>query len=132
MITLTELTAYLPYKLMCMVDGHKAELHGVYSDGTCTLHQLVESEHGFESIKPILKPVIDADAYIRAHFELYSTTGEGYDALVINLFCYENIHTDELLVEIDLNKLPHNAYMWLLQNHYDVFGLLERGKAITA
>jgi hypothetical protein len=50
------LCAYLPYGVECLIDGTiTAQMHSVYSDGTCTFHDIVESEQGFKSVQPILR-----------------------------------------------------------------------------
>lgn len=50
------LCAYLPHGVECLIDGAvTARMHSVYYDGTCSFHDIVESEHGFESVQPILR-----------------------------------------------------------------------------
>ena len=57
-----QLASYLPYGLTCLVDEkHIVTMNAVYSDGTCTFFDLVESNRGFKSIKPILKPLKEID-----------------------------------------------------------------------
>lgn len=130
MTTLEKLSAYLPYQLMCWVDKNKkARMDSVYADGTCTFHELVESEKGFKYITPMLKPIREADKYIQKEF-LKHDKGLWCDENCINLFCKSKLRTSEELSELDLSKLPYDSIQWLLKNHYDVFGMIEAGEAI--
>lgn len=130
MSKLEQLAAYLPYKLMCLVDGkYKVKLNSVYSDGSCTFCDLIESEKGFKTIKPILKPIDDADSFIRTQFTLY-TRDKQCDNEAVDLFCYEKLRTDDLLSVLNLKMLPYDSIQWLLKNHYDVFDMLKSGDAI--
>ena len=131
MTTLEKLSAYLPYQLMCWVDKNKkARMDSVYADGTCTFHELVESEKGFKYITPMLKPIREADSYLRDEFSKYFRSEE-CDNEAIDLFCYEKLGKVKLLSELDLlKKLPYDSIQWLLKNHYDVFGMIEAGEAI--
>jgi hypothetical protein len=112
-----------------MVDGKKSRLDAVYSDGTCCFHDLVESEKGFESVKPILKPISWADDYVRSEFNKFDHVQE-CDNEAIDLFCFEKLNTEDFLSELDLSKLPYDSIQWLLKNHYDVFGLLDVSEAV--
>jgi len=127
---LQQLASYLPYNLMCLVDEkHKAQLDAVYSNATCCFHNLVESDQGFLSVKPMLKPLIDADSYIRTQFYLYHQN-KPCARDVIDLFDVDFIHTNELVSELDVLDLPFKSVQWLLKNHYDVYGLLDKGEAV--
>lgn len=124
------ISAYLPYQIKCLVDNkHKAELMAVYFDGTCCFADLVESEKGFESIKPILRPISEADTIIRTEFSKFHK-GETHDFHVINLFCKENIGNSDLIQDLELYHLPYECIQWLLACHFDVFGLLDSGDAV--
>lgn len=132
MLKIEQISAYLPYKLTCLVDDKfKAQLNSVYSDGSCTFCDLIESDKGFSSIKPILKSISDADTLIRTEFYRYESNKE-FDKNIIDLFCFEFIGTEELLSEIELSNLPYKSMQWLLSNHFDVFGLLDSGDAVLA
>ncbi len=57
-----KINLYLPHKLNCMVydvnksiDGEKGLLGGVYYNGSCVFHNLIESEVGFKQIKPLVR-----------------------------------------------------------------------------
>lgn len=123
-LELKHLAAYFPYGLICDVDGEKARLDAIYEDGSCCFFELVESERGFSSIKPILKTIQDADTYLRTEF-LKSQRNEKCDIEATDLFCFEKIGSNKLLSELDVLMLPYDSVQWLLKNHYDVFGLVE-------
>jgi hypothetical protein len=129
-LNIQTISAYLPYQIKCLVDNkHKAELMAVYFDGTCCFTDLVESEKGFESIKPFLRPISEADTIIRTEFAKFHKS-ESYDCHVINLFCEDNIGNSDLIQDLELYHLPYECIQWLLARHFDVFGLLDSGDAV--
>ncbi len=131
MTKLEQFAMYLPYGVECLVDGkHTAVLNALYEDGTCCFFDLVESDKGFYLVQLKLIPLEKADEYIHNEF-VKLRDGEGYDAEVIDLFCFENMKTYEDLVDLDLNKIPHNSFMWLVKNHYDVYNMIEEGTAVA-
>lgn len=116
------LAPYLPYKLKCMVDGKKAEMNSVYSDGTCTFCELVESEKGFESIKPILQPLFN-DNFDYSVFLMDNFPEEKWaDA-------YNDI-MNGIGFGVKIEQIPYELHDFLFENHIDVFGLIEKGLAV--
>lgn len=117
------LSAYLPYKLMCLVDGiHISRLTAVYEDGSCVFYDLVESSKGFKSIKPVLKPMSDIDwkNFIDLGYLLPDSSLKFID-------CFnENNNNKGHLMDIPLPLLR-----WCLKYHFDVFGLIESGEAVS-
>jgi hypothetical protein len=127
---LEQLAFYLPYELVCLVDGKKAILNSVYSDGTCSFASLVESAQGFQSIKPILKPMSDANDLIKSEFDkLYA--GKDCDKVIIDLFCTEN-YGNGIIAKMHVlpEKISFECIRWLLKNHYDIFDMCDRGEAV--
>jgi hypothetical protein len=118
MLELKHLAPYFPYGLKCeIIDSvpslepyEVATLKGIYSDGQCVFHDIVESQHGFHSIKPILNPL---SALTEEHKK-----NCGYNNLEVLIDC---IRSQELETKI-----------WndLLQNHWDVFDLIPKDLAI--
>lgn len=117
---LEQLSAYLPYNLICLVNGkYKAEMNAVYSNGTCTFHSLIESDKGFKSVKPILKPL-----------ELF---------ININSKEFEELNCD-INHQIEINEvacryrhytsMSVGAFQICLKNHIDIFGLIDSGEAV--
>lgn len=107
------LCSYLPYKLLCKVidQGNPTTsiLNAVFTGGECCFHGLVESDHGFESIKPILKPL---SMLTEEH-----SKNCGYNHLPLFI---EHIRSKEISV-----------LFWydLLNNGWDVYDLIPKGLA---
>jgi hypothetical protein len=86
-----------------------------------------------------LKNIAHADNTIIAHFFQYNCRlSDNYDKEIIDLFCSEHLSCEidfdgtilsDLTIEA-LQSLPYNSFNWLLKNHYDVFGLIDKGLAI--
>lgn len=107
-----------------------AELHALYSDGTCTFYDIIESSKGFEYVKPILKSISDLSILIKDEFEKYDGIRSGKaNEEIINLFCEEN-GVNDLIENLEIKSLQYECVEWMFKNHYDVFGLIKRGLAI--
>lgn len=145
----------LPFKLVCQVtdkgETKFSELSGVYFDGSAVFCDIVESNQGFSSIKPVLRPISDLIREINGK---------------IGLVELAKIHDPKINWTLDLSEFaiklafdPKNQQVWfdfqnnsfyagfdsygdfpvnnqfqlweyLLKNHYDVYGLIEKGEAI--
>ena len=90
------LCAYLPHGVECLIDGAiTARMHSVYYDGTCSFHDIVESEHGFESVQPILRHPDDMTDEENAHkMKLWSETAGMLSTAIIVLNYLHSIHVD--------------------------------------
>lgn len=124
MTKLEQLASYLPYGLNCLVDEkHRVKMNSVYSDGTCTFYDLIESEKGFTSIKPILKPLKDIDwqAFINDNHRLMSDAIHDF----IDYFVSDAANYDAAIL-----SAPYPVFKWCLENHYDVYSLLDSGEAV--
>ena len=117
---------YLNHKLKCEVTdkGVKtiAELSGIYINGECVFHDLIESEKGFEEIKSILRPLSDFTDWHSISKILQISQMEA------KLFYghLKNIEQQSYGCE----TLKYHFFEKLLKNHFDVFGLIEKGLAI--
>ena len=79
----------------------------------------------------LLKPLKDLSEKVENEFLKYSEARWAfYDQKIIDLFCYESIKTEAKLTDIDLTTLPYKCVEYLFRNHYDFFGLIEKGLAI--
>lgn len=131
-LELKHIAPYLPYKLKCQTKDKGetvvSELNAAYSDNSYTFMNIVESEKGFEEIKPILRPLsnlkdikdelIDANEF----YDSIKISRDGTDLIFKGLgFIDDYYNTDEL---------PYNIMQVALKNHFDVFGLIEKGLAI--
>jgi hypothetical protein len=80
-------------------------------------------------LRPILRPLSDLTKVIVDEFQKYDNQ-DSYDKDIIDLFCYENTQTDENIEDLLVTKLPYECVEYMFKNHYDVFGLIEKGLAI--
>jgi len=121
------LAQYLEHDLQCKVVDKGVEtiatLSGIYSDGTCVFADLVESEQGFESVMPILRPLSDLTKEIEHNGEKFVPLNElgfkdNYDLAI------------ELFFKTELEELPVRIFNKLLEWHFDFFGLIEKNDAI--
>lgn len=126
MTKLEFLSFSLPYGLKCQVTDlgktQIAEMHAVYFNGTCSFCDTVESDKGFSSIKPILRPLSDL-------IEPCLENGETpILSLTQNFQKYSN--------KIDLIQ-PHNVRVFpfidiikLIKWHFDIAGLIDSHEAV--
>lgn len=137
-IKVEHLAPYLPYGLKVRLPYENVKtcrkyvigtVGAIYSDGSIVCHDTVNASP--DRFKPILKPISEADTEIRTHFSLFFCCKQ-HDKQVIDLFCEEKIGEIELLQYLKIQELPYDSVQWLLSHHYDVFGLLESGDAVTA
>ena len=81
--------------------------------------------------KLILKPISDLSLLVIEEFEKYDGKRNGKaNEEIINLFCEEN-GVDEIIENIELKSLPYECIDFMFRNHYDFFGLIEKGLAIS-
>lgn len=113
-LELKHLAPYLPYGVMCELQDQgetkQAKLCGAYSDNSYAFFDTVESEHGYDSIKPILRPLSDLTKEIEHN-------GKKFIPIQIT-----RNYTDENVSY----KLCDKLFEW----HFDVFGLIDQGLAI--
>lgn len=81
-------------------------------------------------IKPVLRKLDDLNYKILFEFEKYDKGGNDVDKEIIDLFCFENIGTDEFCSLENIEKLPHECLVYMFKHHYDVFGLIHKDLAI--
>ena len=119
-LTVTHLQSYLPHNLVCLVNNHYATLSGLYTDGEVVFFDLVESQHGFQSIKPLLRPLSEyQDINSPAMQELNEDLGT-------------LIHINELANrETLLSSIPYYVAQVCFENHIDVFNLINHDLALS-
>lgn len=78
--------------------------------------------------KLILKPLSQLESIAKEQFIKFRNN-EDHDAEIIDLFCFENIQTDDLL-GVDYNKLPYECIVYMAKHHYDFQDLISKGLAI--
>lgn len=137
----------LPFKLICQVTDRGftklAALGAVYIDGQVSFFDTVESEHGFESFKPILRPLSDltkeiehkGDKFVPLH-KLFQPPVDKKDCDFTNeRKSYQlHVHIGEDVLTYDVNKDCDINAFWIVQKliewHFDIAGLIEKGEAI--
>ena len=129
-LELKHLVPYLPYKLKCKVTDLKkitiAEMHSVYSDGSCTFHNLVESQKGFSKIKPILRPMSDLANDNETIYEI-NLFLEPNGLEINNWFLLKNSIDN---VAISYEEIQ-NLLIILFKKHYDIFNLISEKLAVS-
>ena len=125
-----KLSHYLNYKLVCLDTIYKQKWiltgitkHGLYFDG-----RTFESREDQSCIKPILKNIKD----------LSKTQFSDIYNLIQNSSCPEELNQFEACLfqkldngtEIKLHYLSYRIIQILLENHFDIFGLIEAGLAV--
>jgi len=124
------LAPYLPYDLK--VKTVRNEI--VLVEGIYTFEDIYNSSVGdipFDLIYPILKPISDLSLLVIEEFEKYDGKRNGKaNEEIINLFCEEN-GVDDILENIELKSLPYECIDFMFRNHYDFFGLISEGLAVS-
>ena len=112
-------SAYLPYKVLCKSNNITRELQGIDILGFCWVSDLLFSSR-MDEIKLILKPLDTIDwNKCESDMEDYFTD---------DMFIFVN---DYPLGFQQLLYAPYLLIQWLIKNHYDVFGAIEKGIAIS-
>lgn len=147
----------LPFGLFCQVldkgnDPKFVKLSAVYNDGECSFFDTVESNHGFSSVKPILRPlsdlILEVDGKIglvelaKIHDEKTEWTldlGEfslkyAYDKK--NPQIWFDFQNNSFYAGFDsYGDYPVNnqfeLFEYIFKNHYDIAGLIEKDEAIN-
>lgn len=132
------LASYLPYNLKIKYRDYTGILLRVWQDGL-NLHvnckngigTFINSKYPRE-FYPILKPISDLERLIQNEFsKLDDFNASDYTSEIIELFCFENIGFEEELSAYDLSKLPYECVEFMFKNHYDFFGLIDKGLAVS-
>ena len=79
--------------------------------------------------KPILRPLSELEQILLFEFEKYHQNIDCNNE-IIELFCEEHIKTSDLVSEINIESLPFDTVIWMIKNHFDIAGLIEKGEAI--
>lgn len=125
-LKLHHIAPYLPYGLKCQtVDRGEvviSELNAAYSDNSYTFMNIVESEKGFDDIKPLLKPMSALNISYVAELARYVSTLDEKYTIEIAMKMIEERKSKPL-------NMPYVIVQILLQWHFDVFGLIDKGLA---
>ena len=119
-LELKHLAPYLPYGLKILYQGDVCELEGLSIDLSISVLTDEGDEYStIKYIKPILKPLSDLTKEIEHNGEKFVPTK------VLSVWDLEGITIN------DIKHIPVNLYELLLEWHFDVFGLIEKGLAIN-
>ena len=128
-LQLEHLYAYLPYGLICLVDGKEARLDAVYPDNSCCFHDLIKSEKDLQSVKPILRdltekniinyftPLSKKDADIKAFINIQHLLEKGFDSI------YEMLNFNPEWWSV-------GTFNVIVKHKFDVFRLINSGLAV--
>jgi len=117
-LELKHLAAYLHLRinpLQIMYNGAIYTLDGLSGAWNVDLRQamrVTENVH-VNSVKPLLMPLSE----LKEHFD-------NYRAQIYSDFDY-------YISEIRIGQMDYNEYEYLFANHFDVFGLIDKGLAIN-
>jgi hypothetical protein len=135
-LELKHIAPYFPYELKCQYAG--VLLSGQISTGvlrhlTCSGASFEDRAYwGFSAFKPILKPIGEFDPRILAiQAFVFDFVGLGKWCDAYDEFL-DICGNDMANIEIRVLQAPQPIFNYLLSEHYDVFGLIDKGLAISA
>ena len=134
-LQINHLSPYLPYGLEFLLESEAGskepninKMKSIHT-GLNAVNYGWGNAKSLTDIKPILKSISDLDDIVIYAFHCYRH-GKMHETELIDLFCFQNIHTEESLNNLDLSKLPYNCIEYMFKNHYDFFGLIEARLAV--
>lgn len=141
-LKLKHLAPYFPYGLQIYCEG----MNGCESFKWTLLTNNIEGILGYKN-KPILRPLSDLinDDFKEELYQYYQTLGidvklVNYDSVDNNPFdttltvTYKllgDVFTEVLISRGSTSETPYHIFDWLCENHFDVFGLIEKELAIN-
>lgn len=129
-LKIEQISPYLPYKLRCKVQGEENtsfEFQGVSDCTWIDLHEIgrtVNHQYDIEDVYPILRPLklLSKHDLDFMYFEIINTDNDMYGS---------RMEFDDWFNETDIYHLPICLYNYLLENHFDVFGLIDNKLAVS-
>lgn len=113
-------SAYLPYKVLCKSNNITRELQGIDILGFCWVSDLLFSSR-MDEIKLILKPLNTID-WIKCELDMGDYFTDNMSRFIQGYLPERGLH---------ILDAPYLLVQWLIKNHYDVFGAIEKGIAIS-
>ena len=123
MITIEQLAGYLPYELKL-----KNQLNGIETLTAINASGTILTERNdwsnIAKYKPILKPLegLDWQQFINDNHRLMSDAIHDF----IEYFC-DAVNCHDAMI-----CAPYPVFIWCLENHYDVYGLIDNDDAVNA
>lgn len=145
-LELKHLAPYLPFelKLYQPVKGNTYKNGGYYRKRKMTVNNVINTISRQERIKPILRPISDLLDESKEYFKIIKRKSLWMDCQNssysdFEIQCHELINnTGCISISVNFKRddenislgFVYNDYQWLLENHFDIFGLIEKGLAI--
>jgi hypothetical protein len=126
-LELKHLASYLPYNLKCDIFLAQQNMGTcVWRIRTLDCFYLDKLKNNLEFIQPILRPLSDLNSEIEFHGRKFYPIDElaEIDEVVVLQYSFE-------FFETSMKYLPHWIVQQLLEWHFDIFGLIENGLAIS-
>lgn len=145
-LELKHLAPYLPYNLKLYMEEEFYNLEGLYLNGD--VFDANAGEIPMELTKPILRPLTDLvkDEYSEALLNLCVERGSFKSDISIDFKncrakiiqkpfgkIYKLVHHEDWVCIVSLNepdRTKRYIFDWLVSNHFDVFGLIDKGLAV--
>ena len=131
------LTPYLPYKLRCLITDEKRQvidtLQAVYNNAVkceCTFFNVIESQKGFDVVKPILRPLSDIHCDILIDGKKIVPSEEISELKWVD-FHSGHYMQDKNGYKFDVICLPYFVVNKLLKYHFDINDLIGKGLAVS-
>ena len=118
-LELKHLAGYLPYGLRVKVDYYSQHEGRIFNFSPTILLDFSRDEY---IVKPILRPLSE----LTKEIEVNGKNVNIFDRIEI----YKGSGVDYLIEQIRFGFVEVIIYNILLENHFDVFGLIEKGLAI--
>lgn len=138
-LELKHLAPYLPYGLKMIFEGKGGRILEVTGLRVAGISEKTSNLLYFNSIsetlscgyfKPILRPILDLCNYFDYLYEV-SEDKNIKDFLDESFLQDKGISSWEELVFTEVNYIPYGTLQVLFEYHFDVFGLIEQGLAIS-
>lgn len=126
-LEIKHLSVYLPYGLKFKTNTGWCTLLTINYDDNL-INESYEETYDLKDIKPILRPLSDLykedlNYLVNNHStDWFADTNNEY--LINDYLEKENLHHY-------IEFLPFGLVQWFIENHYDIFGLIEKGLAIN-
>ena len=131
------LAPYLPYKLRCLIKDEKIAvidtLQAIYNNAVrceCTFFNIVESQKGFDVVKPILRPLSDI------HCDMLFEGKTIIPSEEISKLRWVDFYKGHYLqnkngYKFDVICLPYFVINKLIKYHFDINDLIGKNLAIS-
>lgn len=145
------LTPYLQHSLKVVMEGKKCDVAWMSTKNITVIRpngigdiKKIAWKHAHLNIKPILRSLSDLTneswkeevlmyyADLDIDIRIYNSGNDNKNdfSLSITYKLMDDVFTDLLINRGSTRETQRHFFEWLLENHFDVFGLIEKGLAI--